>query len=167
MHITQSPELKRLWRFEQASWPRKLRASKKQLGERCKEFPQGIFMLGDVCQVTVAPKIIPEGIETFEQMRDLPVDNSSNDLWVLNIATHPKMRGKGYASQLLTHVIKWARDEGYKTIQTAITCAGISKGVKPPIGMFSEKAEEVRLIPNYWEDDAESSGYGLLIKLTL
>lgn len=168
MHITQSPTISELWKFEKASWSKSLRASRQVLINRWNDFPQGIFMLGDICQVTVVPKHLPDEIKTFEQMRDLQVDLGSRDLWVLNIATHLKAREQGHASTLVMHVVDWAKDTGkYDTIQTAITCPGVREGSKPPVRMFPEGVEEIRLIPNYWEADTESNGYGMLIKLTL
>jgi len=183
MNIIQNPTLERLQKFENVSWPEELQASRKELLGRLLDFPQGVFMLKDrtdVCQITVAPKEIPK-VTGFEQMRDLPVDLNSRDLWVINIATRKDKRGEGYASKLIDQVIEWARENAYRSIQTGVTCHGYREKLdNDEIGSIEEYMEtklnpalklfpgaEWKLIPSYWPEDEGSGGYGVLVKIKL
>lgn len=194
MEIVQQPSLDRLLEFEKVSWPADMQATRDQLDERITLFHSGIFMLKDegkdVSQITVVPKDIPQVVTGFEQMRDKPVDRTSLDLWVLNIATHRDTRGKGYASYLMAEVIEWAIMTSAESIQTGITCPGYSykknegevdsvqeymqRGLNPTMRVLEEAAEQnkrsvdiVKIIPNYWPIDADSAGYGVWVKIVL
>jgi len=175
--LIQAPDISQLLEFEKSSWPEGLRANPATLMKRLLDFKEGIFMWEDrhlVCQVTVAPKKIRE-IKSFTQMRDLPVDLGSKNLWITNIATHRNFRGRGYATLLFKEVIDWATGH-YETIQTGVTCSGLKdsglrpeeymeKGMNPALNLFGTK--DYKIIPNYWEEDDGSMGYGVLVKKTL
>lgn len=125
--------LETLLEFEEVSWPEEERASEESLQQRLADFPEGIAFLYDedptdhqikpMAQLTMAPKQIPENIRSFEEMRDLPVDRSSNSLWGINIGRRvgPEYAGKGYASSLVKDRLLWAQDHGYKIFTGAVT----------------------------------------------
>lgn len=196
IEVTQAPPLARLIAFEQVSWPPEHQATSIELARRLETFPQGIFLLSvkgeDVSQVTVSPKAVPplKDIKGFEQMRDLPVDPKSKILWITNLATKMEKRGKGYLTRLLSYVMIWAKQEGYEEILTGITCYGLkealekgtalspqdymAKGMNPALRAIKKSAQAVGcsiwnsdLIPNYWEQDTDSLGYGVLVRILL
>lgn len=194
--ITQAPALERLVAFEKVSWLEALQASAEELATRLSVFPDGIFLLSDkredVCQVTISPKRIPDPslIKGFKQMRDLPVDLRSKDLWVINIATKEGKRGKGYAGYLLSRVVRWAAESGYQSIVTGVSCDGFAealragtissiaeyaaKNMNPALRGMERAAENNGFpswhtdpIPHYWEEDRSSQGYGVLVGIVL
>lgn len=170
--IRQNPTLTELVAFEKESWPSQLRANHVQLVKRKVAFGEGIFLLNkhgqDVCQITVMPKKIPD-ITGFAQMRDLSVDKNSHDLWVVNMAS--SVHGKGYASELMAHVIKWAKGQGYETIQTGVTKIAdpnpAVKALQNACQMANAKLEVVKEIKDYWPEDEASQGVGVVVKITL
>ena len=194
--VTQAPPLGRLAAFEKVSWLKEYQASEGELARRLGAFPQGIFLLPvdgeDVSQVTVSPKDVPtlESIEGFEQMRDIPVHQESRTLWITNLATKMGKRGGGYLTTLLRYVLGWAGEQGYGEIVTGITCYGLKdakeqglvsspqdymqKGMNPALRAIQKAARASGVetwnsdpIPNYWEDDSDSLGYGVLVRIIL
>lgn len=194
--VTQSPSLERLVAFEEVSWAKEHQASRDDLVHRLEAFPEGIFLLSvegeDVSQVTFSPKKIPpfEEIQGFEQMRDIPVDRNSKRLWITNLATRVGKRGGGYLTTLFGHSVQWAREQGYEEIVTGISCYGLkesmeqgaavspedwlNKGMNPALRAIEKVAEDVGCkawhsdpIPGYWEEDTDSLGYGVLVRMVL
>lgn len=191
--IVQAPPIEKLTAFEAVSWPRNERASEKALSRRLAEYPEGIFLLSiegkDVAQVTVSPKRIPKKITTFEQMRDIPVDRKSRQLWITNMATACSFRGKRHMTCLLQEVIRWAISRQYESMSAVISCHGysklkedgatieeyISKGGNPALRAIQRAAEIIEgvlvnyfdPIPNYWEENRASQGYGILVTVDL
>jgi GNAT superfamily N-acetyltransferase len=194
--IAQAPSLERLVAFEQVSWRPQHQASKADLAQRRQAYPEGFFLLSDgeqdVCQITIFPKDVPslEAIKSFEQMLALPVVSGGKHYWVANVATREGSRGKGYAGTLLSAVIAWVKSRGGETITTGVTCYGlaealeqgrisspeeyIEKDMNPGLRVVKKAAGEngctvchTALIKHYWDDDVDSSGYGLkaLIRL--
>ncbi len=199
--VVQSPDLERLIEFEQASWPEGERATVGELEKRLAEFPEGIFMLEvtetdgmkkDVSQVTMSPKLLPgtKEINSFTEMRDLPVDRKSPDLWITNMASRPEERNKGYMQAVLVKGIEWAKANGYRSIQAGVTCDGFRalhesgrvkdiqdyhrQGFNPALRAAIQAASTagVRIrfsepIPDYWSEDVGSEGYGVLVTIEL
>lgn len=194
--VAQAPSLERLVAFERVSWPEEYQASEEELAERLRAFSQGVFLLSlsgeDVSQATVSPKDVPseEGIKGFEQMRDLPVNRQSKTLWITNLATKMGKRGGGYLTRLLGYVFEWAKREGYQEIVTGITCYGLreameqgtvsspkdymEKSMNPALRAMQKAARASGLeiensdpIPHYWEEDSDSLGHGVLVKIAL
>ena len=179
--------LNRLINFEEVSWSPDQRATRQELENRIEDFKEGIFFRTvkgkDVSQVTVVPKKIQE-ITGFKQMRDLPVDRSSKDLWIINIATAMDERSKGHASKLIAKVVNWATINGYRTIQTGVTCHGLkekmesgevsslddymSRSLNPAFNLFrSVDTLSSKVIKDYWSEDEGSCGIGVVLKITL
>lgn len=188
--VTQAPSLERLIAFEQMSWRQQHQASAEELARRWNAYPEGFFLLSDsgvdVCQITIFPKDVPslEQIRSFEQMITLPVVPNSKNYWVANVATREGSRGKGYATELLSAVIAWVKQRGGASITTGVTCYGlaqaleegrvgspkeyIEKDMNPGLRVVKKAAEangctvcHTALIEHYWDDDVDSSGYGL------
>ena len=194
--ITQSPTLERLVTFEQVSWPKELQATPGELKQRLEAFPEGVFILSDdgedIAQVTVSPKAVPSEdlIISFEEMRDLPVDRTSKTLWVTNIATKIEAVGKGYGTRLFGEVVGYGVRAGFELIMAGVSCYGfkealqksdvcsideyMEKGLNPAVRVFQQSAQAHGCgflsgapIANYWSDDEESIGYGVLVTIDL
>lgn len=146
-----------LCQFEAASWPEEEMASRGDIAKRLETFPEGIAMLYDtdpldgvvkpMAQFTQAPKMIPQEIEGFEQMRDLPVDTQSETLWGTNISRRigEKYSGHGYASQLVSKRLIWAKEHGYKRFMGGVTCDGLAEYIEQYLDEHRKEAmEEIR-----------------------
>lgn len=172
MKVVQFPALRRLCAFELVSWPKELQASAEQLKQRLHDFGGGIFLFEhkgeDVCQVTVSPKRIPDSIKTFAQMRDLPVDKTSRDWWITNMATKIGSHGKGYATYLMQRVFENAYLMGANTLRTGVTLhPGASKAIEQAANNTNRRFVRLWTIEDYWPEDTDSKGRGLLIKVIL
>lgn len=185
MEIINNPSIERLLAFEKVSWPKDLRATKEDLQKRKDEFGIGIFLMvvgnTDVAQVTISPKKLPKKITSFEQMRDLPVDEKSMDLWFTNIAVKEDRRGEGYAKKMIKYILKWAWLQGYCDVHTGVTCHGykerkeagevkdiedyMEQKMNPALNLFPKALWKV--IKNYWPEDEGSEGYGVVLKVHL
>lgn len=195
--IRQKPTLTQLVDFERASWPKHEQTTLEELEKRLATFPEGIFILTengvDVAQVTISPKpIVLKNVTSFEAMRDLPVKPKSKSLWITNIAVRKgkEYRGNGYGRTLLTHVVAWAKAEGYHLIAAGVTCPGYSealrKGEVQSIHDYLAQNKNSALrtfqsaakangckfwhstpLENYWPIDKDSAGYGVLTVINL
>lgn len=148
----------------------------------------------DVAQITLAPKEISDltKIKSFKHMRDLPVFKESNALWVTNLAAKmgDKYRDNNYATEITTKALKWAIKNGYDYCITGVTCYGFheahlakkvssiedyqSKNMNPALKTFRQAAKNIQRpiknfkpIKNYWPEDKESEGYGVIIIIDL
>ena len=195
LRFTQCPSLERLIAFERVSWPEDEQASPAQLADRLRSFPDGIFMLSaggkDIAQFTCAPKSLGDlsQISSFAQGRDLGVDLESKDLWGMNLVVRPEYQGMGYAPLILEHALRWAVDQGYRSLSGGGTCSGYAQllregtvssitvyaqqGLNPVVRTFKKAAknlghsfESFDPIKNYWPEDVGSAGYGVMMRIT-
>jgi len=202
VNYIQTPSLFDLLKFEKESWPEEEQASAEDLMKRLKNFPEGIFMLladGEPqAQITISPKNItdPDTIDSFERMRDMGVDRKSPVLWITNMASSMNSKGKGYVSELLSEVIRWAEVNGYQSIMAGVTCDNyadlLDRGEVSSIGEYMEQGKNpgVRTfrsaarkyenktkekpfvwssdaIADYWPVNAASGGYGAMAAIDL
>lgn len=196
--LEQSPDLERLLQFEDVSWTTEERATEDELKKRLEQFSEGIFLLSvdgeDVAQITLSPKDIhdPHTINSFEEMRDFPVDKKAPVLWVTNIAVKQgdRYRGKGYAVELFNRVVDWAAKNKYQSIMAGVTCDGFNealqkgrvgsieeymkKNMNPALNALKRAALNHKLnfhhtdpIPEYWPGDKTSQGYGVMTEIDL
>lgn len=167
-------DIDRLVEFEKESWPEALRATREQLAERVEAFPEGIFILSengtDIAQVTVSPKaVLPlEYLTSFAHMRDLPVDRSSLNLWVTNLAVAEGFRGKGYGLEILDHAVSWAKESGYIRIAAGVTSFGTAEITFRSAAMSDHmRFRSIGSVAGYWPEDTESAGYGIPVEIVL
>ncbi len=197
------PNLEQLVEFESISWPDpEERATAEDLEKRLQAFPEGIFLLladGEpVAQITVSPKDIknPDTINSFERMRDMPVELGSPVLWITNMACNHEFRGRGYVSYLMAEVMKWATEQGYQSIMAGVTCDNfadlktsgqvenideyMSRNLNPGVNTFRAAARRLNQdtgqaafvwnsdpIADYWPADKASAAYGDMVEVDL
>lgn len=131
---------------------------------------------------------MPETIESFDAMSELPIDKSSKTLWGVNIAVDPQFAGQGVAKELIATAISKAKQLGIKEMKGGIRLAGmkqmidsgmIQNPVDYPITLdklakafiSATQRENVQISfsapQKYWEIDEESLGYASIITIKI
>lgn len=179
--------------FERRSWPEEEQASQETLSKRLAEFPQGftVAMVDEkiVGQTYWKPVIMPESIESFETMSELPVNANGKTMWGVNLAVDPAFAGNGIASELARRTIRLAKSLGVNEMQAGLRLEKmqqlVSAGIinlpeEYPVGKIDALAKAFISAANkenaaitfskpqkYWEVDAESMGYASIVTIKI
>lgn len=186
-----SEDLAALVDLDQACWPAHLTAGRDRIAARLARFPQGQYVLeqqGEVIGALYTQRIKQQAAldrTTFQQLPELH-DAQGAILQILGMNITPRVQHLGLGDQILDFLLyvcgldgncdavvgisrckQFAEQDGLTMAQYLQKCRDSGQWDTVLHFHVHHGAEVVKPIANYWPEDVENAGYGILVRYSM